>query len=86
MHDPYMEVTYRVTPCTPKDVRDGLAEKLGARVGDSIRLYGDGMVTVAREIGATDAREAVPLLRRLSPSGVDHPVLRQVSRAHLELV
>lgn len=88
--EPCLEVEYEVTECTPRAAREALARIAGARIGDTVFLYSDGVVTLGRELTTEEARAVIPHLLTLSPAGVAPPSLArlvpQPSRAPLRLV
>jgi hypothetical protein len=64
MADPQIAARYVLDRCTPPEIREELERRLGAREGDSIALWSDGVVTLVRMASDDDARAVLPTLRR----------------------
>jgi hypothetical protein len=62
--DPTIKARYVLDRCTPPEIREELERRLGAREGDSIALWSDGVVTLVRMASDDDARAVLPTLRR----------------------
>jgi anaerobic selenocysteine-containing dehydrogenase len=65
MHEPAIEAVYVVGPTMPLEIREALAERLGAREGDTVIMRTDGSVALGRRASDTDARAVTRHLRRL---------------------
>lgn len=65
-------VEYEIGPSTPEHLRRALHDLLGAVEGDTVYLFEDGTVTMARAAWPDAARAIAPLLRSL-PSPARRP-------------
>jgi len=80
MPEPRIAARYVLDRSTPPEIREELARRLGAREGDSIALWSDGVVTLARMASDDDARAMLPSLCRERAGGPDRRA------GHLRLV
>jgi hypothetical protein len=62
--DPTIRARYLLDRCTPPEIREELEKRLGAREGDSIAVWDDGTVTLARRVSGAVARAVLPTLHR----------------------
>jgi hypothetical protein len=69
MPDPTIRARYVLDRCTPPEIREELERRLGAREGDSIALWSDGTVTLARKASGAVARAVLPTLHRARADG-----------------
>jgi hypothetical protein len=67
--DPTIRARYVLDRCTPPEIREELEKRLGARIGDSIALWSDGVVTLARMASDDDARAVRPAIGREQARG-----------------
>jgi hypothetical protein len=61
--DPTIKARYLLDRETPVEIREELERRLGARDGDSIALWSEGVVTLVRMASDDDARAVLPTLR-----------------------
>lgn len=89
MADPQIAARYVLDRCTPPEIREELERRLGARIGDSIALWSDGVVTLRRCASDEDAGAILPSLMDLSAPAVSRRARpggrRRSDRAHLQV-